>query len=386
MTLSYLSPDAALASSDGWDSLPSSFFSFEEHTLTVIPTISVMKSKTRTPKTTAPKRAKPSTSTGTRKAKTATTELHVGDVYTATSDEIAHDMSLLRRALAIHCTDAALAEQIKREMRLPVYGDLKEAQDAARVKRARMNGRVAAVVPNYNYGRFITEALDSLWTQTRKPDEIIIVDDASTDGTAELVRGWQQDAAFPIRYVRQEHGGKHAAFNRGVSLATGDLFLSIDSDDACVPEALERFWHHWVSIDPAAQPPFSAVTALAADQDGRVIGEPFAMSPTDSTSLEMYFGRGPRGDNWGFHATNVLRQFPFPEPPGVTFVAESIVWFAISRRYRTRYVNDVLLTVHSDAQGTRLSSLSPGTARGRLMFHQAVIEDYLDFLFRSPGP
>ncbi len=225
----------------------------------------------------------------------------------------------------------------------------------------------------------------SLQEQTFRSFEWLIVDDASTDGTAELVRGWQQDAAFPIRYVRQEHGGKHAAFNRGVSLATGDLFLSIDSDDACVPEALERFWHHWVSIDPAAQPPFSAVTALAADQDGRVIGEPFAMSPTDSTSLEMYFGRGPRGDNWGFHATNVLRQFPFPEPPGVTFVAESIVWFAISRRYRTRYVNDVLLTVHSDAQGTRLSSLSPGTARGRLMFHQAVIEDYLDFLFRSPN-
>lgn len=190
-----------------------------------------------------PKPSKPST----RKAKTAPIELHVGDVYTATPSEVAHDISLLRRALAIHCTDATLAEQIKREMRLPVYSDLKEAQDAARVKRARMNGRVAAVVPNYNYGRFITEALDSLWTQTRKPDEIIIVDDASTDDSVARAAIWihehanAHDAADTVRIVQHETntGNVGGPRNSGILATDAEFIICLDSDDLLEPEYIE---------------------------------------------------------------------------------------------------------------------------------------------------
>jgi len=67
-------------------------------------------------------------------------------------------------------------------------------------------------------------------------------------------------------------------------------------------------------------------------------------------------------------------------------VSESIVWFAIARRFKTRYVNDYLLRIYraSDAAEPRLSRLTAATAQGRLLFHKAVIEDHLDYATESP--
>ena len=61
------------------------------------------------------------------------------------------------------------------------------------------------------------------------------------------------------------------------------------------------------------------------------------------------------------------------------------MWFAIARRYRTRYVNEYLgINFPAAAGEPHLSSLTVATARGRLLFHQAVIEDYLDFVTIAP--
>ena len=128
------------------------------------------------------------------------------------------------------------------------------------------------------------------------------------------------------------------------------------------------------------------MTALCADEHGRPVGGRFPRDITDSDSLEQYFRYRVPGDKWGFQRTDVLLDHPFPEPPGMAFVPESIVWFAIARRFRTRYVNDYLLILYSSGPARpRLSDLTPPTARGRLLFHKAVIEEYLDYAIRSPG-
>ncbi len=237
----------------------------------------------------------------------------------------------------------------------------------------------------HDRAQLLPRVFESLERQTFRDFEWLIVDDGSTDDTEAVVGRWQAQADFPVRYVRQAHAGKHVAFNRGVREANGRLFLSWDSDDKAVPEALERFIALWDGIPADIRPGFSAVTVLRRMEDGTLIGDPFPLPVTDSDPLELYFKFRIGGDKWGFHLTDVLRQFPFPEPEGATFVTESVVWFAIARCYRTRYVNEMLgINVPAATGEHHLSTLSVATARGRLLFHQAVIEDYADFVTVAP--
>jgi hypothetical protein len=126
------------------------------------------------------------------------------------------------------------------------------------------------------------------------------------------------------------------------------LFLTLDSDDACQPAALERLKYHWDRLPEADRPRFSAVTAHCVDQHGRLVGTRFPFDPTDSDSLEIRYRFGVKGEKWGFQRTAVLREFPFPALEGERHMQMRIVWAAIARRYKTRYVNEVLRIYHVD--------------------------------------
>jgi glycosyltransferase involved in cell wall biosynthesis len=95
---------------------------------------------------------------------------------------------------------------------------------------------VSVVVPAFNPGRFIVDAIESVLAQTHQGLEIIVVDDASTDGHKELL-----ELYLPrIRYVRQEHAGSAVARNRGVLLSRGKYIAFLDADDLWVPDKLRK--------------------------------------------------------------------------------------------------------------------------------------------------
>ena len=112
-----------------------------------------------------------------------------------------------------------------------------------------MNYRYVFTVftPTFNRSLTLRRVYESLRLQTFRDFEWLIVDDGSTDCTKELVEKWRTESSFPIRYIYQENRGKPAAFNQGVQKAQGELFLTLDSDDACVPQALERLKYHWIA-------------------------------------------------------------------------------------------------------------------------------------------
>ena len=196
--------------------------------------------------------------------------------------------------------------------------------------------------PTYNRAYTLHRVYDSLKHQTYRNFEWLVVDDGSTDNTKELVVQWQQEAGFPIRYAWQENQGKARAWNHGVRLAQGELFLTLDSDDACTANALERLIYHWNSIPTQERHQFSAVTAHCVNQHGQLVGNKFPEDVFDSTSFEIKTTHNVSGEKWGFQRTEIMRQFTFPEIQNEKYISPSIVWNRISLAYKTRYVNEIL--------------------------------------------
>lgn len=102
--------------------------------------------------------------------------------------------------------------------------------------------KVSVVIPAYNAGATLGRCLAALSDQTRPPDEIIVVDDGSTDGTAELARRYavRQGSRQSVRVICQANAGPAAARNTGAQAAWGDLLLFTDADCAPAPDWVER--------------------------------------------------------------------------------------------------------------------------------------------------
>ena len=89
-----------------------------------------------------------------------------------------------------------------------------------------MSALVSVVIPAYNCADYIGESLESVFSQSYRPLEVIVVDDGSVDGTHGAVRKWPD-----IIYVRQSNGGPARARNAGIMRASGDYIAFLDADD-----------------------------------------------------------------------------------------------------------------------------------------------------------
>ena len=95
---------------------------------------------------------------------------------------------------------------------------------------------ISVFIPTYNYAAFLPQAIESVLAQTLKPCEIIVADDGSTDGTAELVAGYGDR----VRYVRFEHQGVYTVRQEMLKRLKGDWFFNLDADNWIEPDFLEK--------------------------------------------------------------------------------------------------------------------------------------------------
>lgn len=121
---------------------------------------------------------------------------------------------------------------------------------------------VSVVIPAYNSGVLLKQTLDSALNQTRAPDEIIVVDDGSTDGTPDWI---EANYGERVRLIRQSNGGVARARNVGWRASSGQWIAFLDHDDVWYPDKLERLldaatpdcgvvYSRWREVDENGQP------------------------------------------------------------------------------------------------------------------------------------
>lgn len=242
--------------------------------------------------------------------------------------------------------------------------------------------------PTYNRAHTLSRVYESLRSQTFRDFEWLIIDDGSTDDTAKVVSEWVMSADFPIRYIYQDHQHKKAAHNRAVSEARGELMVVLDSDDRCVPDALETFERYWKTIARNERHEFWCVCALCMDEDGSIIGDRFpGREWVDSNSLEMRYRHKVRGEKWGAMCVHILRRYPFPSDlPGL--VPEGVVWGEIAKCYKTRFFNEPLRVYCQDAMGiiARKGEVSDAArdAVGAAFAKERVLSSHVRYFRHSP--
>ena len=144
---------------------------------------------------------------------------------------------------------------------------------------------VSVIIPTYNRALLIKESIQSVFNQTHRPIECLIIDDGSTDNTAKVIGNLQTKLAtvdFKLIYIKQDNSGAPASRNNGIKNASGEFFQFLDSDDLLYPNKIKDQvsilqnqkqtdgvygnWHHGLTVcpPPAVNPAKTTVPAPAA--------------------------------------------------------------------------------------------------------------------------
>jgi glycosyltransferase involved in cell wall biosynthesis len=156
-----------------------------------------------------------------------------------------------------------------------------------------VSAKISVIVPAYNVQNYIEEALISLLQQSFTAFEVLVVDDGSTDGTAEIVRCFcAQDARFKL--LQKSNGGLSSARNHGMKHASTDYIALLDADDRYEPDKLAA--HVQVlETQPEVGIVYSASKAIRDDGEAtfmQLSGKPIYADPLKSLLCKNFVGHG----------------------------------------------------------------------------------------------
>ncbi|MEZ7704411.1 glycosyltransferase family A protein [Prevotella melaninogenica] len=211
------------------------------------------------------------------------------------------------------------------------------------------NTLISVFTPTYNRASLLSRLYDTLILQTYKNFEWIIVDDGSKDNTKEVVNSFVAERKIDIHFVQQENGGKHRAINTGVSLAKGELFFILDSDDVLPENALELVTETFQPIKHDIS--FAGVSGIDGTFDGCIIGSGLLDDSIDCNSVDIRYKYHVTGDMKEVFRTSVMKEFPFPNIEGEKFCPEALVWNRIAQKYKLRYFNKIIYKVEYQPEG-----------------------------------
>ena len=210
--------------------------------------------------------------------------------------------------------------------------------------------------PAYNRAHTLHRTYESLLRQDCKDFVWLVIDDGSTDNTAELVSQWQKkDNGFEIIYIYKENGGMHTAHNTAYENIDTELNVCIDSDVMLADGAISSIVKLWKNSDHKK---YAGIIGLDADMsNGNIIGTSFP-EYMNETTLQGFYDNGGSGDKKLVYRTDIMKTLPpYPVFPGEKYVSLGWKYQLCDQEYKLITTNTVLCNVEYQADGFSMNML-----------------------------
>ena len=156
---------------------------------------------------------------------------------------------------------------------------------------------ISLVMATYNGAKYIREQMDSILSQTLKPDEIIVVDDCSADETVSILHEYKTRCNIKI-YVNSENSGVNRNFEKAISLARGEYIFISDQDDIWFPEKIKMTYEKLLEIEKGGP---ACVSSMALDVDANLNVQVRNKKTKDSKYEMALYGNGSQGCSLAFN-------------------------------------------------------------------------------------
>jgi len=211
--------------------------------------------------------------------------------------------------------------------------------------------RVTVIMPVYNAERYVSEAIDSILTQTFTDFEFIIIDDGSTDGSPDIIGQYEDKRIRFIRKPRNE--GLVSALNLGIELALGEYIARMDADDIALPERLEK---QVAFLDSHPDVVVVGTKAWRIDPAGKIIESMISVTRWEDVHRYLRSGANRLIHSSVMMRTEIVRkiggyreQFPHAE--------DIDLWLRILEHGKICNLPEKLMLYRSNSSGVRLTKI-----------------------------
>ncbi len=211
-----------------------------------------------------------------------------------------------------------------------------------------MEKRLTVFTPTYNRAHLLHSCYESLLRQTNPCFRWLVIDDGSTDNTAEVVQGWIDEKKIEIRYIYKENGGLHTGYNTAIANLDTELSVCIDSDDWLPDDAVEIILAAW---DKYNADDVAGLIGLDCLTDGRLIGEHLPEGEKIHP-IDLMTSRTNSGDKKYVIATECYKKVaPMPVFPGEKNFNPHYLVLKMSAQYSFVAVDSLLCIVDYQPDG-----------------------------------
>lgn len=199
------------------------------------------------------------------------------------------------------------------------------------------NFKLTVFTPTYNRAYILPNCYQSLCNQTNKDFHWLIVDDGSTDNTAELVKNWVNEGIISIQYIYQKNAGKQRAMNTAIKSCQTEIIADLDSDDCYLPETVAKILECFGEISNNTK--VAGIIGRRSDSNGKIIGSNNIPEGKYIANYDRLLGKyGYFGDTNRAYKTKILAQYLFPEIED-KFIPEDVMWSKVDQKYDLYIVN-----------------------------------------------